>query len=180
MSETAKATDLIKRAQGGNARAFEALVESHYEVMFKMAFKWCGNRNDAEDITQDACIKLARGLHGFRHDCAFTSWLFRLVINAAKDWYRTQNRHPQHGDAGMDTVPTDENAENALYAKQVWAGVYGLPEGEKEAILLVMVEGLTHAQAAKLLNIKESTVSGRIHEARKKLNALFGKEHKYG
>ncbi len=176
----AQTSETIKRAQGGDARAFEVLVEAHYEVMFKMAFKWCGNKGDAEDITQEACIKLARGLHTFRHDCAFTSWLYRLVINAAKDWYKAQNRHPQHGDAGMDLVASDENTEGQLYAKQVWAGVYALPDGEKEALLLVMAEGLSHKEAADILNIKESTVSGRIHEARKKLFALFGKEQSYG
>ena len=171
---------LIKKAQGGDVRAFELLVEGNYAVMFKMAFKWCGNKGDAEDITQEACIKLARGLHSFRHDCAFSSWLYRLVINAAKDWYKSQNRHPKHGDAGMDLIASDENTEEKLYAKQVWAGVYSLPEGEKDALLLVMAEGLSHKEAAQILNIKESTVSGRIHEARKKLFALFGKEQNYG
>jgi RNA polymerase sigma-70 factor, ECF subfamily len=141
--------------------------------------KWCGNKNNAEDITQEACIKLARGLHTFRHDCAFTSWLYRLVINAAKDWVKSQSRHPS-GDAGLEFAQTDENTENALYARQVWAQVYALPEGEKDAVLLVMVEGMSHKQAAEILNIKESTVSGRIHEARKKLFALFGKEQSYG
>lgn len=178
MSEV-ETTGLIKRAQAGDPQAFEALVEAHYEVMFKMAFKWCGRKSDAEDITQEACIKLARGLHSFRHDCKFTSWLYRLVINAAKDWVKSQGRHPQ-GDDGLEMVRTEEDSEGALYAKQVWAGVHSLPDGEKEALLLVMAEGLSHKEAAKILNIKESTVSWRIHEARKKLAALFGKEQKYG
>lgn len=171
--------DLIRNAQSGDARAFETLVEDHYDFMFKVALKWCGNKNNAEDITQEACIKLARGLHGFRNDCAFNSWLYRLVINAAKDWMKVNNRHSV-GDVGLDLVPDHADAEKSIYARQVWAQVYELPEGEKEAILLVMAEGLSHKQAAEILKVKESTVSGRIHEARKKLFALMGKEQSYG
>ena len=85
--------ELIKRAQAGDTAAFEALVNNYYGIMFKMAFKWCGDRTAAEDITQEACMKLARGIDSFRHDSAFTSWLYRLVINTAKDWFKSQNRH---------------------------------------------------------------------------------------
>lgn len=170
----------ILAAQGGDAFAFEKIVEGHYDAMFKMAYKWCGNQNDAQDITQDACLKLARGINSFRHDCAFSSWLYRLVINTAKDWYKAQNRHPK-GDEGMDYVAIEgESAEDTHYAKQIWHAVYGLPEGEKEALLLVAAQGLSHKEAAELLNIKESTVSWRIHEARKKLTSLFGKERGHG
>lgn len=175
--------ELIRLAQKGDADAFEQLVNRHYVTMFKMAFKWCGNQNDAEDITQDACIKLARGLDSFKGDCAFTSWLYRLTINAGKDWYKKQNRHTQKADPdpeALDNVSTNAKSDSKLYAKQVLAAVQELPEGEKEALLLVMSEGLSHKEAAKALGVKESTISWRIHEARKKLNAQFEKEQKYG
>lgn len=174
-----KDKQLIAKARAGNAKAFEDLVNKYYGVMFKMAFKWCGNPNDAEDITQDACIKLARGLDGFKGNSAFTSWLYRLVINAGKDWYKKHNRHPSGSD-GLETVPSNSKSEEQLYAKQVLEAVQQLPEGEKEALILVMSEGLSHKEAAIILDIKESTVSWRIHEARKKLSAQFGKEQSYG
>ncbi len=170
---------LIKSACNGDAQAFEVLVNRHYETMFKMAFKWCANRQDAEDITQEACVKLARGLNSFRHDSAFTTWLYRLTINAGKDWYKKQNRHPSNPDA-LETVQANSKSEDALYAQQVLSAVHQLPEGEKEALILVMSQGLSHKEAAKVLGIKESTVSWRIHEARKKLNAQFKEEQKYG
>ena len=78
--------DLITKAQGGDKSAFEALVRENYDVMFRIAFKWCGNQEDAEDITQNACIKLARNIDGFQFKSAFTSWLYRLVINTAIDY----------------------------------------------------------------------------------------------
>ncbi len=169
---------LIRAAQSGDASAFEALVNMHYETMYKMAFKWCGNKTEAEDITQEACIKLARGINAFRFESAFTSWLYRLVINTAKDWYRKAGRQPSSD--GLDEVQINSKSEDQVYAREVLAEVYNLPEGEKDALLLVMGEGLSHKEAGKILGCKESTVSWRIHEARKKLGALLGKEQKYG
>ncbi len=170
---------LVAKARKGDVKAFEALVSRHYGTMFKMAFKWCGSKSDAEDITQDACIKLARGLGSFKGNSAFTSWLYRLVINAGKDWYRSQNRHPSNP-GELEMVPDRSSSEEQLYAKQVLAAVHKLPEGEKNALLLVMSEGLSHKEAAEVLGCKESTISWRIHEARKKLGAQFEKEQHYG
>ncbi len=157
--------ELIRKAQEGDADAFEALVNGCYETMFKMAFKYCANRQDAEDITQEACLKLARGIGGFRHDSAFTSWLYRLVVNTAKDWYRSQNRHVS-ASVEIESIPVRADAEDRAYAREVLAAVYKLPDGEKDALLLVMQEGLSHKEAGIILGCKESTVSWRIHEAR--------------
>ncbi|MGN7437894.1 MAG: RNA polymerase sigma factor [Alcanivorax sp.] len=173
-------TELIQRASRGDAEAFEALVNTYYEAMFKMAYKWCGNNRDAEDITQEACIKLARGIASYKGDSKFTSWLYVLVVNTAKDWYKSQNRHPEGTELLESIVADEEKTEDKLYTKQVLAEVYKLPEAEKESLLLVMGQGLSHKEAAKLSGVKESTISWRIHEARKKLSSIFGKEERYG
>jgi len=102
-----------------------------------------------------------------------------LVINAGKDWYKKHNRHPSNADE-LENVTTKSTSVEQLYAKQVLGAVQQLPDGEREALILVMSDGLSHKEAAKILDIKESTVSWRIHEARKKLNAQFEKEQSYG
>jgi len=173
-------TELINRASRGDADAFEALVNTYYEVMFKMAYKWCGNRRDAEDITQEACMKLARGIGSYKGGSKFTSWLYVLVINTAKDWYKSQNRHPEGTELLESIVADSDNAEEKLYTRQVLNEVNKLPEAEKESLLLVVGQGLSHKEAADLSGVKESTISWRIHEARKKLEAIFGKEERYG
>lgn len=170
----------IKRAQRGDSAAFESLVNDYYEVMFKMAYKYCGNQRDAEDITQEACMKLARSIDKFHGKSKFTSWLYVLVINTAKDWFKSQNRHPEGTDHLEETAAASDNAEDKLYAAQVWSEVHKLPEDQKESILMVMGQGLSHAEAATAAGVKESTISWRIHEARKKLEALFRKEERYG
>ncbi len=169
---------LIKAVQGGDAKAFEALINMHYDTIYRMAFKWCGNKANAEDITQEACIKLARGINSFKFNSAFTSWLYRLVINTAKDFYKQAARQPSSD--GIDTAKIESGSEGQLYAREVLAEVAKLPDGEKEALLLVMGEGLSHKEAGVILGCKESTISWRIHEARKKLAKLAGKETQYG
>lgn len=166
---------LIRRAQHGDAQAFEELLGAYYGTLYKFAFKWCGNREDAEDVTQQACLKLARSIDQFRFDAAFTSWLYRLVINCAKDWSKHQQRHARREDieAFPQIASESDSVENRLLAWQVLVKLDSFPDGIKETILLVHAEGLTHGEAAKILGVKESTVSWRLHEARKTLNLLF-------
>lgn len=168
---------LIIRAQQGDRSAFEELLQEHYDLMFRMAFKYCGNRSDAEDITQEACIKLARSLGSFRFKSAFSSWLYRLVINTAKDFRRSHK----------DTLALEDghlgngcDAETKVYASEILAQVHRLPANEKTALLLVVSEGMTHREAAIVMDCKESTVSWYIHEARKKLGIKEEKERRHG
>lgn len=166
---------LAKAAASGDRQAFELLVSGHYEMIYRIAYQWCGKQADAEDITQNACIKLARAISSFRGESAFTSWLYRLVINVAKDWQRQQistNKQDPMPDNMIDTVSLSQ-VDETVYAEQVIASIHQLPDGEKEALLLVVSEGLSHREAADIIGCKESTVSWRIHEARKKLTKLF-------
>lgn len=160
--------ETIRRAQRGDRDAFSRLVEEHYAVMFRFACRYCGDRQDAEDVTQQACIKLARAIGQFRFESAFSTWLYRLVINCAKDWRKSQ-RSGQREE--LDDVPTNDPAESAVLLRQVVGLVDQMGEGFRESLVLVMAEGLTHAEAAAILEVKESTVSWRLHEIRKRLNA---------
>lgn len=163
---------LIRAAQAGDAAAFEALLERHYDTLYRFAYKWCGNRADAEDVTQQSCLKLARGLDQYRFESAFTSWLYRVVVNCAKDWARSEGRHTAEDlDAAVDVSPAASTApgdvEHQAYLWQLLRQLESLPEGIKETLLLVHAEGFTHAEAAAVLKVKESTVSWRLHEFRK-------------
>jgi RNA polymerase sigma-70 factor (ECF subfamily) len=172
-------TELIERAQRGDRSAFEALLRRHYDAMYRMAYKWCGNREDAQDITQSACIKLARALSSFRFRSAFLTWLYPLVINTAKDWARARARQPA-GDGAEPDYAQAPTAERQVYANQVLARIRALPEREREAVYLVFSAGLSHREAAEAMDCRESTVSWYIHEARKKLRPLRERETRHG
>ena len=162
----------LRAAQAGDTQAFEQVLERHYDTMYRFAYKWCGNRADAEDVTQQACLKLARSLASFRFESAFTSWLYRLVINCARDWMRVQNRHAADNNADDTVLPPSNSTENPVehdaYLWQLLRRLDAMPDGIKETILLVHAEGLTHGEAARVLQVKESTVSWRLHEFRKR------------
>jgi len=165
-------TELIKAAQSGDSKSFEQLLDSRYDSIFRFAAKWCGNQQDAEDIAQQACIKLARGLQQFNFDAEFSTWLYRLVINCAKDWQRQQCKHHTNNvDADIE-LAVDDKTDAAIYLKQVLVWVEQLGEEFKETLILVFGEGLSHGEAASVLQVKESTVSWRIHNVRKKLSLL--------
>jgi RNA polymerase sigma-70 factor (ECF subfamily) len=169
---------LIEKCQHGNAPAFEQLLELHYDTIYRFAYRWCGDQHNAQDITQLACIKLASSIKQYEYQSSFTSWLYRLVINCAKDFYKspTQRNQREESDQGLDhkidSSLTDAN-EQRVYAQQILEHIDDLQEDLKDTLILVFGTGLSHQQAAHRLGVKESTVSWRIHEARKLLKKTF-------
>ena len=161
-------TTLIRAAQGGDKEAFAALLRAHYHSMYKMAYKWCGEREMAQDVVQDACIKVARHLRGFRFQASFTSWLYRIVINTAKDQRKREACFAPLPERELTTPPPDEQQ----HARHLLRRVHALPEREKTALLLVFGEGMTHREAAFAMRCREGTVSAYVHQARKRLAAL--------
>lgn len=173
----------IVAAQQGDEDAFAQLVASHYDQMYRFAFKWCGQPSDAEDIAQQACIKLARAISQFRFEAAFSSWLYKLVISCAQDWYRKEKKHLRFNDP-QDSIPAENEghttshnpAETQVYLFQVMNIIEGMTEGFKETALLVLAEGLSHQEAAYILDVKESTISWRLHSIRKQLSEQLERE----
>lgn len=163
-------TGLIRRAQGGERAAFASLVDGHYDLIHRLAWKWSGHSADADDIAQQACIKLAGSLGQFRFQSAFRSWLYHLVLSCARDWQRSQRRHVH--DELPDSHPASggTRTEDAIYLTQLLEQLDGLGEGMKDTALLVHAEGLSHAEAGAILGVSESTISWRIHTMRKQMN----------
>ena len=168
---------LIKQCQAGDKQAFEMLINHHYDTIYRFAYRWCGDQVNAEDITQIACLKLAKSIKQFRFESSFTSWLYSLVVNCAKDFYKSPSQHnvreEQHDDLDNQIYKNSDTNASRYYARQILEHISQLQEDLKETLLLVYGIGLNHGEAAKQLNIKESTVSWRIHEARKTLKQLF-------
>lgn len=169
-------TQQIERCQAGDSDAFAELLGQYYESIFAMAFRWCGDRSNAQDITQNVCMKLAHALPKFRFEASFTSWLYQITINCAKDFYKSPRQHntrEQHDPALDEHQAGSPSQERALYTKQLLMSINQLPNDLQDALILVFVTGLSHRQAAKKLNLKESTISWRVHEARKQLRELI-------
>lgn len=177
--------ELIYGAQGGNRRSFSLLVERHYMFMFKIAWQWGGVKEDAEDIAQEAAIKLAHHIGDFRFESAFTTWLYRLVLNTAKDYYKAKNRkntREQPIFEDVEYVAPEASPEEKMMHKDVLRAIAGLPESLRETVILVCWQQLSHKEAGAVLDCSEGTISWRVHEARKKIADILeiegkGKRH---
>ncbi|MDX1975963.1 MAG: RNA polymerase sigma factor [Rickettsiales bacterium] len=162
----------VKQAVSGNSAAFSQLIEAHYMTIYKIAYKWCGKREDAQDITQEICVRLPEKLSSFKGNSTFVTWLYRLTINATKDYYRKSGRIAGRELAfteGFDVASSEVPADEKLMAEQEFALVRQLPEAIYDAVLLVFAEGMSHGEAARVLGCAETTISWRIFQARRLL-----------
>ncbi|MFB8831951.1 RNA polymerase sigma factor [Azotobacter sp. CWF10] len=167
----------LEKARAGDAAAFAEVVDSCYASIFRFAMKYTGQRQDAEDVAQQACIKLAHSIASYRFESAFSSWLYVLVLNCARDWHRQQSRHRADTlDEDCGEAVADSADESRVYLRQVLDEVDAMGSGYRDTLVLVASEGLSHREAAELLGVKESTVSWRLHEIRKRLASAAMRE----
>ena len=166
-------TELVEKAASGDRQAFAALVESRYDFIHAVAWRWCGDRQDAEDVAQEVCIRLAGAIRGFKGASRFGTWLYMVTLNAARDQLR-KRRRAEWRDAAylreravLDDAPADDGNE------ELWQAVRQLPDKQRDAVLLIYGEGLSHAAAADVLGCAETTISWHVHEARKRLKVLL-------
>ncbi len=168
--------DLASRAAAGDRAAFAALIDRHYGRVHALAWRWTGSRDRAEDIAQDVCVKLAHVLRSFRGDCAFSTWLYRLAYTTTIDQIRARQRivplGPSHISALM-AEPDGETPEDTFIGAELWRAVRTLPDQQRDAVLLVYGEDLSHAEAASVMGCSEKTVSWHLHEARKRLKSTL-------
>ncbi|RVC57633.1 MAG: RNA polymerase sigma factor [Mesorhizobium sp.] len=166
--------ELVGRAKGGDRGAFGKLLERHYGFVYRAAYRWCGRKADAEDIAQEVCVRLGRAIRDYHGKGAFTTWLYTMTLNAARDMMRKSARDTRKAEAyGAYALIAGEGAEPEDPAEALWAAVRKLPDKQRDAVLLVYGEGLSHADAAEALAISETTVSWHIHEAKKRLKTLM-------
>lgn len=178
MEMNASDEDLVAGARDGDAGALRDLVARHYDRVFRVGFRILGNREDAQDLAQDICVALPGKLAGFRHEARFTTWLYSVVTNAARDRLRMSSvRRRAWSDWGdvetLNRSAGDVRTEDLAWLREAMAA---LPHDLRETVALVLGEDMTHAEAAEVLGTSEGTVSWRMSEVRKKLKAQAGRE----
>ena len=164
---------LALAAASGDADAFSALLSRHYDRMFRLAFRLTGAKADAEDLTHDICAALPAKIVAFRGDAQFTTWLYRVVVNAANDRRRRAATYAK-ATSGWGEVEVARRAEAEERAKELdWltAAMAGLPDELRNTVALVLDE-ITHAQAAEILGVSEGTISWRMSEVKKHLRRV--------
>jgi len=178
MAEIVQDAELVRLAQAGDAKAFEALVVKYQRRIARHVARYVKAAGDVEDVVQDTFIRAYRGLASFRGDSAFYSWLYRIATNTSLNYLK---RNPgdvllgddapeERADAFEPGVSDAEDPERTLMAKQIAETVQRalakLQPELAEALMLYEVEGKAYAEIAGMLGIPIGTVRTRIFRAR--------------
>jgi RNA polymerase sigma-70 factor (ECF subfamily) len=163
---------LVKRAQKGDRWAFEQLVERHQHKLYTLAARVLGSQDDAADAVQDAFVRAWLALPSFRHGARFSTWLYRICLNAAHD-QRNKRPHAPLEDATEPADPRDEFVVHELSGAMQQA-LRELDEEYRVAVVLYDVLGCSYAEIAELTDVAEGTVKSRIFRGRMRLGELLG------
>lgn len=169
--------ELVDRWQAGDESAFSDLVRRHERRVFSLVLRMLGNREEAEDVAQEAFLSLHRHGRRFRRQARFSTFVYRVAANAALNRRRTLGRKrareqalARRQDAGFDLPTTPRDPESAALGSQIQARVQAaliqLPPDLRMAIVLYDLEGQSYSEIAAALRIPEGTVKSRIHRAR--------------
>jgi RNA polymerase sigma-70 factor (ECF subfamily) len=174
MRMTTDDESLARRAGNGDREAFRLLLERHYESVYRIGFRLLGDFGDAEDLAQEVCVGLARKLKSYRGESRFTTWLYRVAVNAARDAIRRRASSRRLNQAYADVTALVQAGHDVRQEEVRWLyeALGALADDLRETAILVLSEELSHAEAGAALGVKESTVSWRMHEVRKRLKAL--------
>ena len=162
---------LIAAAAGGDEHAFSALLDLHYDRIYRFAYRWCGSVADAEAVTQLACNELARSIGQFRGDMTFSYWLCRLTLNCADTWQQAQSGAQGETERCIEGSG-DGNVDQGVLPLLVVKVIDAMGDGYKETALLVLGEGLSYAEAGELLGEDVTTIEHRLGQMRQQLAAV--------
>ncbi len=161
-------SDLVVRARNGEREAFTELLSLHYDSAYAFAFKFCLNKQDAEDITQEALLKAARSIFSFDGQAKFTTWLYRIVINTAKDHLKKENNKKKY-ERDFAVIKELDAHGNDGSLERLAALLTTLAPKQLEVVTLVYGEGMNHREAAAVIGCAETTISWHIFQAKRKL-----------
>lgn len=180
VTERAVDQQLVERAQRGDKRAFELLVEKYQHKLARLLSRLIRDPGEVEDVTQEAFVKAYRALPSFRGDSAFYTWLYRIGINTAKNYLVAMARRtPTSTQIDAEEAESYESGEqlrdintpeSLLLSKEIAAtvnlAIESLPEELRAAIQLRELEGMSYEEIAKLMDCPIGTVRSRIFRAR--------------
>jgi RNA polymerase sigma-70 factor, ECF subfamily len=176
--ETAR---LVRAAQNGDVRAFEALVERHIPQIRRFARAFVHDDEDADDLAQEALIKVHRAIGSYRQQSEFSTWVFAITRNCFLDSLKSRNG------PGRESVPSpypewsdDASADELLSREQerrrLWSAIARLPAEFRATLVLLDIEGLSHAEVAAIEGVPVGTVKSRQSRGRGHLRRLLARD----
>ena len=184
---------LVRDFQDGDLEAYDKIAEIYQKKIYGLSFNLTRNQMDAQDVTQEVLLTLFRKIHTFQGKSAFSSWVYRITLNASYMKLRSKKKEPNvsidelmpsFNGAGFQQEKIQdwsENTESLLFTNEIRdvisKAIDLLPEKEKVVFLLRDVEGLSTEKAGEILDLTVPAVKSRLHRARlflrKKLSSYF-------
>ncbi len=162
---------IIQRARNGDDEAFRALMERYLKPAYSLAYRFCGDHHGAEDIVQEAFVRVHAALHTFRGDSAFGTWLHRIIVNMALSHKRRASSRREDTDAEPDVPHPDHH--DLLHMKErkahIERALHELPTLQRAVVILRHLNGLSTRQVSEILNCSEGTVKTHLFRGLKNL-----------
>ncbi|OPY02154.1 MAG: ECF RNA polymerase sigma-E factor [Syntrophorhabdus sp. PtaB.Bin047] len=182
----------VALCQGGEPAAFEVLVRRHQKRMFNIAYRMTGNYEDAGDVVQEAFLSAYRTIKHFRGDARFSTWLYGIVVNHARNRMRQAGSRAYHEPVSIDDPPVGQDggpafdppsreapALDVLVRKEMQQKVQdcinGLEKEHREIIVLRDIQGFSYEEITGMLGIPDGTVKSRLSRARNALRESLKK-----
>ncbi|MCE3228399.1 MAG: polymerase subunit sigma-70 [Bacteroidetes bacterium] len=177
---SANVEEIIKGCLVRDEKAFELLYKTYYRTLFGIALRYSRNREEAEDILQDAFIKIFHSIDSFSMQGSFEGWLKRIVQNTAINNYRSNLKFDLHIDVSEKEDIADESLNDiftSFNAKDIVEILNRLPEGYRIVVNLYCIDGYSHKEIAEILNISISTSKSQLFKARAFLKNMIHSFH---
>ncbi len=156
----------------------DQLVVEHLPAALRVAQRWVGDADTAEDVMQEALCRVLRNWKSYRGEAAFSTWMMQIVVNVARDHYR-QLRNSCELPLGLTDNAAEpiEHSSAAELGEQVRIAIDGLPNRQREVAMLKFGEGLETREIAEILNISDANVHACVHLIRKHIAKCLGHDY---
>lgn len=180
--------ELLAACQKGSEDAFSELFEQYHKRVLHVAYRLCGNIQEAEDITQEVFLKVFKGISNFHAAATFFTWLYRITVNLCLDKKRKRQRREKYdANAGLDSGSNNfdqavSNESTHALDQEIWQdelqemlqrALNKIKPKLRTVIVLKDIEGLSYREVAQIVDCSEGTISSRLNRGRKQLKNIL-------
>jgi RNA polymerase sigma-70 factor (ECF subfamily) len=170
---------LVFQSQRGDPAAFAELIRKHQRMIHSLTYRMTGSLADAEDLAQETFLNAYRQIGSYRGAAKFSTWLYRIALNACLTWRQRESRRVEMAAKWADANGSRHTGAEGPEAgngssERVQEALLKLPAKQRAAVMLTLYDGLNHAEAAEILRCSETTISWRVFAARRKLKRWRG------